>query len=1169
MAEQIKIEMKNLGELGWGDITKYCTKVNAKIRKGFGALGADCNLSKLELEYKADSLESAVILHNSAKQIRVSKDGAYVFEGYTEGNANVTSTSDTSLAWVTLNAFPYAQQFENAIAPNDLVFENCKICDPTDKEHSLVHLFTVAMYDNLPEPYKTIMQDSAEDIATTVQNTKVLEIARIEKDESILDEFVRLLHEHGLVYYMTGLQMYIVEPYNNDPTRPVQSYAYNQFVANPRIKTAPYIVEERTEVTLGKLIEKQDGIVFQLREDGEQPTEDERIGINEYYPEDGDLEAVYKTQEEEDNENIELFYATNLSYEYEAHREGGDVVSLDVEKAELNASDAFFRFKNTCGTYAYIWQLTVTAGHMYLRDTGTVVKDSTLSNAREVNEVESVYMVDTEDAEKYIQTYRAEILAEKTTFTLTSGRITAPEPNTLIRVGDIPTIMLVRYTEEDIATGDVTIYAVAFDVVPIGTTSTIKRPSVTGGIAYLALNLSGTSYSFTSDGVLTPADQLITATLNRYGTTAPVDWYINGELQDSHELVINVPPSYMENRYFISVKAVCGNLYTELYIYRLTQGKDAPHVIYQYCYHDSDTIAPLGAGGLWYMLGMPLFYTGKVLGDLNSEFWSNYVPEKPADKPYLWVRWSNDGGVTWSEPVCISGPPATSFQIVASSAAYTMTSRSYVAKEQKITFTCDKQNVPSGAAVTWQITASDSHITPKNGEGDSFVVTIGVGTQVVNFTVSCTVENLGTKSVLIVGVLSGEPRPEMFGVVRYPAQLPTTLSDGSPLMLGDYLLYIDQNGNEIPKYWSGSTSTGWLDVTEQTANYDQIMNGVVNTALTQEGVIPSTSVLYAYIGSMAAKAAYVDQFFAKNLRVQNPDNPNIGLRVRIITADANGQPIFEIAYDKKIIFYIHPSSGRVFFGQPNTSVSPPVPASGFMYNPANDSIVSTNENVVVSGDGTISAKSAILVDSYISGTANINNGYFSGYFDCASLKAKPDDAELVMSITAQASRTYYQAYDLYNSLKAAGLNPSYIYPANVPNTSVRFVVFNKKLIGTGGNAETEWLSFYDETGAGIKLRDLGYGYVSAGDPSNSYYRYNPEYDLAYYRTTDWYAGTERGGTYVTRDMQISIYEGGNILVLNVPGSQGGGVPPSEYESYEQGRVYVDSSGFVRCKTGTT
>ena len=292
-------------------------------------------------------------------------------------------------------------------------------------------------------------------------------------------------------------------------------------------------------------------------------------------------------------------------------------------------------------------------------------------------------------------------------------------------------------------------------------------------------------------------------------------------------------------------------------------------------------------------------------------------------------------------------------------------------------------------------------------------------------------------------------------------------------------------------------------------------------------------------------------------------------RLRIFTADANGQPVFEVAYDNKIIFYIHPSSGRVFFGQPNTSVSPPVPASGFMYNPANDSIVSTNENVVVSGDGTISAKSAILVDSYISGTANINNGYFSGYFDCASLKAKPDDAELVMSITAQASRTYYQAYDLYNSLKAAGLNPSYIYPANVPNTSVHFVVFNKKLIGTGGNAETEWLSFYDETGAGIKLRDLGYGYVSAGDPSNSYYTYNPEYDLAYYRTTGWYAGTERGGTYVTRDMQISIYEGGNILVLNVPGSQGGGVSPSEYESYEQGRVYVDSWGFVRCKNGTT
>ena len=76
--------------------------------------------------------------------------------------------------------------------------------------------------------------------------------------------------------------------------------------------------------------------------------------------------------------------------------------------------------------------------------------------------------------------------------------------------------MLVRYTEEDITTGDVTIYAVAFDVLPIGTSSTVERPTISGGVSYLSLSLSGTAYSYNGSGELDPADQLIKAILTRY-----------------------------------------------------------------------------------------------------------------------------------------------------------------------------------------------------------------------------------------------------------------------------------------------------------------------------------------------------------------------------------------------------------------------------------------------------------------------------------------------------------------------------------------------------------------------------------------------------------------------------------------------------------------------------
>lgn len=854
----IKVELKELGDAQWIDITKSCVDVSAKLRRGFGSLGDMCDVTKLTLQIKAENLESAVLFHSSAKQIRLSKDGVYVFEGYTEGNSTVDSTADTSLAWVTLNAFPYAQQFENAIAPSDLVFENCKICDPTDREHSLVHLFAAAIYDNLPEPYKTIMQGAAEDIETNVSILKVLPLAVIEEEESIADAFTSLLHEFGLVFYMTNLSMTIVEPYNDDPTRPVQMFAYDQFIAKPEIKTAPYIVAQRTEVTLSKVIERENGIVYELYEAGSVPTEGDKIEAGETYPTDGDLSVAYQTVEQEKNENLEFFYATGLSYSYLAQAAGGRESTLVVEKAELGATEALFKFRNANADYVYLNQLTVMSSAYYLRDTSTVVKDETVKGSKNVNRVESIYMVDIEDAEKYIQTYRAEVLAEKTTFTFSSGRISAPEPNTLIRIGDIPAIMLVRYTEEDITTGDVTIYAVAFDVLPIGTSSTVERPTISGGVSYLSLSLSGTAYSYNGSGELDPDDQLIKATLTRYGTADTVDWYINSELQDSHDLVINVPPSFMGDRSFISVRAVVGSLYAEQYIYKNSAGKDAPPIIWQYCYSDSDTIAPLGAGGLWYMLGMPLFYVDQIMGDMATEFWTDYKPDEPEGKPFLWVRWSNDGGVTWSEPICMTGRPATVFSVDPPVATYNMTSRSYVNITQGFNFTCKKQNIAESVPVAWSLSVDDEHLKI-TANGESCTLLINAGFDKANFNLLCTVEGYGTMTVPVRGTKSGEPKPEYQGVVRYPAELPATLQDGSDLMLGDHLLYIDANGTEIPKYWTG---TEWADVTENTANFSQIMNNVLMDALAQEGTIPSQSVMYLYVGRVVGNAAVFEQLFA-------------------------------------------------------------------------------------------------------------------------------------------------------------------------------------------------------------------------------------------------------------------------------------------------------------------
>lgn len=921
MRRNVRVEIKELGAAAWSDVTSSCSSLALNMRKGFGSLGAGCNVSSLTLELEADSLASAVLFHSTARQVRIQVDGTYVFDGYTEGDASVDSTADITKAWVSLTAHPWSACFETSESEEDLTWDHVKICDPGDQEHSLVHLMVDAMYDGLAEPYRTILASVVDRVSTSVVISNELAFARIEKEDSILDAFSDLLHEYGLAYYMTGMEIVIVEPYADSDSRPVQKYAYSDFLASPQIRTAPWIIEKRCEVTVGRFVEDEDEVVYQLNDDDEAD-EDDRIEAGMQYPDDGDLEADYTHPDEGDT--LSLYYATDLTWDYLSKTADGVEVPLTVEKAELGGTQADFRFRNSTSSYAYLNQLKVTAGKVYLRDTSLVVKDSSLPRARDVEDVEAYYMTGAEDAERYIQTYRAEVLAEKNTFVLRSERISPPEPGSLMTVGDIPVVMLVRYTEEDLSTGEVIIHAVTFSVMPIGTTSSVKRPSITGGMSYLSLALSGTQYLYDSDGNLSPSTQLITATLQRYGTSATPVWYINGEEQDSHELAVNVPPSFMdEGRYFITVRVECDDLSAEQYIYRIQQGPQGEtgatgpqgpqgpqgekgeqgpqgeagpqgpqgpqgekgdtgdqgepgpqgpageagkEVRFQYCYGTSDTVAPTEGYGVWYMLDRPLFYKGRILGDYLASLWTDRVPDKEPGKPYLWMRSSTDGGKTWKDPAPISGPPIVSFAIQPSAYTYQLSSRSQVIEAQSITLRCIKDNVPEDAVPSWTIIPSapdETHISPLEGTGDSLLVSIAAGATSASIAVLCTIVDVGTRTLSIVGTKAGTAAPVKLGTVRYPDPLPTTTTEGG-LIMGDYCLYVDANQNIIPYIWNGNA---WQQATPDSPNYKEAMSGVLQDALTEPGVVPSTSALYAYVGQIVGNAAVFDQIFGEYIEV--------------------------------------------------------------------------------------------------------------------------------------------------------------------------------------------------------------------------------------------------------------------------------------------------------------
>ena len=70
------------------------------------------------------------------------------------------------------------------------------------------------------------------------------------------------------------------------------------------------------------------------------------------------------------------------------------------------------------------------------------------------------------------------------------------------------------------------------------------------------------------------------------------------------------------------------------------------------------------------------------------------------------------------------------------------------------------------------------------------------------------------------------------------------------------------------------------------------------------------------------------------------------------TGESLANPVFIVKYNGNTVFQIDPSSGNVFFGEPNSDLKSPL--SGFMYDATSKIITSKSNNVVIYEDGRIS-----------------------------------------------------------------------------------------------------------------------------------------------------------------------------------------------------------------------
>lgn len=964
MAEHIfKIMMKDLSAEGeWVDVTASCLSSSFNIRKGFGSLGSTSDVSKLSITYRPEDLAVAVLFHTTAKQIQVYRDGSLMFEGYTEGSASVESTPDTSLAWVKMSAYPYSKAFEDVAATRDIVIENRMICNPDNPSDSLLHILVDYIYDNLQEPFRQILAAASDRVLCGVKINKMLPLAYVEAGDSVLDVLDQLLKEFGLARYMEGTQMIIVQPYAEDG-RAVRRIPYSDILSNPSIDTAPYIVTKKTIVTLGKVLEYDNEQVYQLRNEDEAVSESEQIQPGESYPSEGDLKCNYTPKRSANTDTLELIYATGLTYEVTSYERTGKEYLLSVDKAELGGTSAFFRFSYTGNSYAYLNQLTIDAEKAYYRDTSTKIEDDTIKGNREEENLESSFMVDVSDAEYYIKTYRAEMRAETSAFSFSSDRLSL-QPNDLIIIGDIGMTILIRYTELDIMTDEYRFEGVAYDVRPVNTTTSQTRPGIQSGFKYINLQLTSTAYKYNSSSELSPSDQLITASVIRYGTITAPDWYINGELQQSHDISIPVPASKMAGRSFIVVRVEVGDLVSENYIFRVTDGA-AP--IIQYRRSDSETQPPVDIFGIFYQGQAPSHWGEALLGEFSGyTAWQKDPPPRTDEYPHLWMRSSTDNGKTWAYSK-ISGDAAKDFSINSENMTYTLSSRGEIMQDTVLAYSVNRQNMPTPDCV-WHTSIDGAENVGIVTDGDNLTVTLKDGFNITSFTVQATIGSM-TKRVVIQGVRETEAKPVYLG--EWPDGTTPLRPDAGDFMIGDYYLRSISNAdgtkNKIPMYWTG---TEFAAVAGSGAgNYSEIMSGVLGDALKDPLTLTSTSALYGFFQNFASVDAFI-----RFLRVWNLYINKGSFSCEIATTDSNGielaAPVFKVTYAGKTVFQIVPSSGLVFLGEPDSSLT--APKSGFMYNPSTQTIESKDKKTVVRADGTLESQNLQANNADINGNVTAN-----------------------------------------------------------------------------------------------------------------------------------------------------------------------------------------------------
>jgi len=475
------IFMKELSATtSWQDITHAVAENKIPIRKGFGSLSEAIDMGSVSLSIHMESLEAAALLHTSQKQVLIQKDEVTIFEGISYNDADVEMQMNTDVVYASLKFKPYSSQFEKAIVPEDTVYTDVKICDPTDTSNSLVHILFSLMINNLPGDLPSLL--SSVTSSTAISNTKTLSIVLLEKGKKIQEYLTDVLYQNGYAYYMDLFSIVVIEPYK-DARVVDQIVDIRNLVEDPSISQEPYIIEKKAVVRFPKVEEYSEEVVYELNEDRNTdgtPTQMEVLDAGDYYPLDeedpAELDAEYEPARETDN--TEFVYAENPRLDVHTRKADptGGVSTvpayISVSEIELTPTGATVQLYNNLTEEVSLRNIRVIAGTAYYRNWSNIYEDND-TDATETEDLDGIYMPDKATAEDFIRRYRMEVNAEKTPIAFESSLFIAP--NTLISIAEIPYDILIRTVTDKNDLSDVYEYeAVAYRVITVSVGTRIR-----------------------------------------------------------------------------------------------------------------------------------------------------------------------------------------------------------------------------------------------------------------------------------------------------------------------------------------------------------------------------------------------------------------------------------------------------------------------------------------------------------------------------------------------------------------------------------------------------------------------------------------------------------------------------------------------------------------------